>query len=691
MSITIAFAQAKDLDAIVALWGINRSTLGLMPKDAFIDHIDKKWILVAYQETHLLGYLQFRYTAKNQTLSIVHLCVDKAHRGQKLAEKLLDHLTQEFHTKTRGIKLSCRNNYLDANKFWAKYGFQPKGQLPSRGTNPNVHLVIWWYNFGRQDLFSIQQNDKIKAVLDFNIIAKMMYMIPTDSAREEIAQLQSDWLVTEVEYHHTSETVNEIHRDNDQARRAQSLAYIKNYPELNVDKYSVKTVEQELLELLPGQTDNDRSDRRQLSETIISGFPYFVTLDEGILKQASRITLKYQLKIVRPSTLLTEIDMSVNAADYNPSKLSGNSFFVSKLTADEQPKLDDLFLDNARGEKKNAFNELLQELIARRTACIKVVKENSAIVAVFGFDLYEDTFGVPLIRTKQYALRQTLFIQNVTDLIKEAIAAKKQFIRISDPYLTDLEKETLLNQGFFYTQQGFIRGTCDGLYRTVDLKASLATITGRVPAINSLVDAATDSGETQHLHAFQLEKLLWPMKVVDAEIACFVVPIKPNFAKQLFDTKTAKAELFGVTPQLIWSNENVYYRHVAPNVEDVPARILWYASADPDSPRQKAIVASSYLNEISIGPAKELYRKHQKFGVYEWTRYLAKLVKGDAWKKIKVLRFSDSESFSHPISLKKIKAILAKNGESDNNFQSPLRIKNITFIEIYALGTGRKR
>ncbi|MBE9601482.1 GNAT family N-acetyltransferase [Pedobacter sp. MC2016-24] len=688
MPLEINFAKPKDLDLIIHLWGLNRSTLGLMPKDAFIDHIKKGWILVAHKDSNLIGYLQFRHTARTQTLSIVHLCVDQANRGQKVAERLIDHLTNKFHSKSRGIKLNCRSDYAEANKFWAKYGFQPKGQLPSRGTNPAIHLVVWWYNFGRQDLFSIQHNDKTKAVIDFNIIAKMMHIEITDSAKEEIAQLQSDWLVTEVEYYHTSETVNEIHRDGDPKRRIQSRTFIKNYPELNVDKFSVKAVELELLEILPGLTDNAISDRRQLAETIISGFPYFVTLDEGILKQGLKIRHKYQLKVVRPSTLITEIDMSVNAADYNPSKLSGNSFFVSKLTAMEKSLLPELFLDNGKGEKKSTFNELIQELIVRPTASIKIVKENDSIVAAFGYDLYEDTLGVPLLRTKQYPLRKTLFIQNVTDLIKEAISHKKHFIIISDPYLTDLEQQFLLSHGFFNTTNGFIRGTCDGIYQTKDLKFSLSSITSRISEISALVDAVSDTETAQHLYALQLEKVLWPMKVADANIPCFIIPIKPNFAKQLFDTNTAKTELFGVTPQLIWSKENVYYRHVAPNVEDAPARILWYASADPKSPRQKAIVASSFLNEINIGPAKELYRKHQKFGIYEWSRDIAKLVKGDAFQKIKALRFSDSESFSNTISLRKVKSILSKHAESDNNFQSPLRIKNATFMEIYKLGTG---
>ncbi|MGN6640774.1 MAG: GNAT family N-acetyltransferase, partial [Mucilaginibacter sp.] len=82
MSAKVIFAKPDHFDAIYTIWGLNRATLGLMPKDAFKDSISKKWLLIATIDNHIVGYLQFRYTARNQTLSIVHLCIDKASRGQ---------------------------------------------------------------------------------------------------------------------------------------------------------------------------------------------------------------------------------------------------------------------------------------------------------------------------------------------------------------------------------------------------------------------------------------------------------------------------------------------------------------------------------------------------------------------------------------------------------------------------------
>jgi len=681
----IIYAKIDHLEPIYKIWGLNRATLGLMPKDAFKECIVKKWILVAEIDGQIVGYLQFRYTNRNQTLSIVHLCIDVSSRGQGIAEKLLDKLVEGYKTKARGIKLNCRSDYKSAIAFWERYNFQPKGKLPSRGNNPNVHLVVWWYSFGQEDLFSVQTNNKIKAVLDFNIIAKLMEMPISDQIRDEIVQLQSDWLVSEVEYYQTSETTSEIFRDNNISRRERSQAYLKNFPELNIDKPSIKNTESELLEIYPGSSKNDRSDRRQISESILSGFPYFVTLDEGIVKQSKEIFARYQLKIVTPSTLISEIDLSINAEDYYPSKLSGNSFSVSKLKPDEKEDVTNTFLSTGFGEKKLTLRSTIDDLIAKPTGCVKVVKESNQVVALFAYLEEDNIFHVLLIRTKQYSLRQTIFIQNLNDLLKLAIQKGKQFIKVTDQFLTDVEKEILLETGFFHQKDFFIRGIKTGIIDRDHLESELKIITNEIPDLLSLV-SAVNSGSA--LDALALERLLWPLKITGIDIPCFIVPIKPFYAKELFDTKAAKAELFGVQPSLIWSKENVYYRNINPNVEKSPARIMWYASADNNSTRQKSIVSSSYLNEIVIGPAKDVYKKHEKFGIYSWNRDIIKLAKDIPTKPIKVLRFSDSESFHTPISLVKAKKILKKYNESDNNFQSPLLIKSSTFMELYALANG---
>lgn len=689
MRSTIIFAKPNHLEDILRIWGPNRQTLGLMPKDAFKESIKKKWILVLQLEDEVIAYLQFRFTNRTQTLSIVHLCVEKIHRGNGFSELLVNKLVEEFRFQSRGIKLNCRNDYKIAEIFWNRYGFQPKSKQPSRGNNPNIELVTWWYNFGTQDLFSANQNDKINVVLDFNIIAKMMEPEKVDDSKEQITELLSDWLVTEVDYFYASETINELFRDRNKARQERSRQFIKIFKELNIDKPSVRVIESELEDIYTGKTDNDISDRRQLAEAIQSGFPYFITFDAGILRHKREMLEKYHLNIVKPFQLRSEIDFTINTFDYYPSQLSANNFTVSKLRPTERDDLDTIFLATGTGEKKSMFNSTIDEIIARPDGGVLLIKEGNVNVGIVTYHESANYVRVPIIRTIKYSLRKTIFMQNINDLLKLALEHGKDFLAITDDHINLDEKNILHNYGFFEVDQKWIKGIKKGILTLEKISNELSTFSAEIPKLKDYIGGLGSNKQSGfYLDMFTLEKILWPLKISDAAIPCFIIPIKPHYARELFDTKAAKAELFGVQPKLIWSKENVYYRNIKPNVEKFPARILWYASDSKFNTRSKAIVCSSYLNEVIIGPAKEMFKKHERFGIYSWKKDILPLAKNIVDQPIKILRFSDSEAFDKPISLSIIKDIFSQNQETFNNFQSPKAIKNTTFMELYALGKG---
>jgi ribosomal protein S18 acetylase RimI-like enzyme len=689
MSNEITLANLAQLDDIYKLWGANRATLGLMPKEAFVDSIKKNWLIVSQEGGFITAYLLFRYTNRNQTLSIVHLCVDKAFRGKGLSSKLVDKLVELYKSSARGIKLSCRSDYLGAIEFWKRYNFQPKGIQASRGNNQNVHLIIWWFSFGKADLFSYMETDKIKAVLDFNIIAKLRDLNINDDCYDEVAHLQNDYLVSDVEYFKTAETISEIFRDQNSERKSRSTAFVKNFPELNIDKPSINELENQLKGIIPGSSDNDRSDRRQIAEAILSGFPYFITLDEGILKNKKHIFNAYQLKVLKPSSLFLEIDVSTNAIDYFPNKLSGSNFSIKKATADEIDLLSCVFLKNGDSEKKNDFSACIN-FILKKAGTLLLINERNDQVALIGHYECEMELTVTLLRTKQYNLRQTIFMQNVYDLINYAIKKNKEYIIITDKFLTNIEVSILESYGFYTCENGYIRGICNKVCKVENLETQLAPLTGKIPQLKPVLSKFKEelSDTEVTLNTYLLERLLWPFKLMNAEIDCFIVPIRPAYARELFDTKAAKQDLFGSQPQLIWNKENVYYRNLKPNIEKFPARILWYASQDGHSNRQMSLVCSSYLDEVIIGPAKDLFKRYDKFGVFSWEKNIKPLAKNDPNKHIKVLRFSNSEPFNHPVAYKKVKEILEVRNEKDNNFQSPLKIRASTFIELYCIGKG---
>src|SRR5690606_37253819 len=246
--------------------------------------------------------------------------------------------------------------------------------------------------------------------------------------------------------------------DSNTERSTRTKSFLKNFPELNIDKYSLRPIEKELEEILIGDSVNDRSDRRQIAEAVLSGFPYFVTMDDGILKQAKAISHIYQLKVVTPSGLISEIDLAINAEDYNPKKLSAQNFTISKLKPDERNKVEEVFLSHSTGEKKSAFSTTIGNTSSLPSGRVITINDRNDIVGVYGTYEVDDSLYVKFIRTKQYALRQTIFIQNINDLINEALAKKKSFLIVADEHLTDVEQNILLASGFFKISNEFVRG-----------------------------------------------------------------------------------------------------------------------------------------------------------------------------------------------------------------------------------------
>lgn len=77
---------------VIALGKKNSATLGFMPDGGFEDHANKRYIIIAYNENGLLGYLMYREVLRFSRVSIVHLCIDERYRGHHVTSNLLDAL-----------------------------------------------------------------------------------------------------------------------------------------------------------------------------------------------------------------------------------------------------------------------------------------------------------------------------------------------------------------------------------------------------------------------------------------------------------------------------------------------------------------------------------------------------------------------------------------------------------------------
>lgn len=687
MKIQIVDHKDKLLSAVINLGKKHSKTLGLFPEGAFRDHARKKNIYAAVEDEIVLGYILFRITQSKQTLSIAHLCVGEEHRGKGLAKALLDKVKENYSTRVKGITLSCRKDYIDASRFWEKYGFKAMQTKRSRSKQEN-YLVKWWYDFNIADLFSstLYETDKVNALLDCNIIVKLRDEPCLQNT--EALSLIADWLEEEVEYFYAPEIFNEINRDENQKRAAESRKFLHGYKQAAFDRHEKELIYTWLEQFLTGTSSNDISDKKQLAECIASGIEYFITLDKNLLDLSDEVYAKYSVRIIRPSDFILVIDHNIKGRDYNPLRVAGAEFEYSNIRKEELETLVGLqWL--GKGEKKHELRSKLNAVIADiKNAEVKLVKDRTQnCVAFFAAIITCDGFCVKVIRVAKVKAATILFQQLIKDIIGLALKSNCAVLKIEEQFLTIDRIGILETFGFELKNEIWYKVNINEIGESINILRSDQAIQN-LWNVNELIHVINGlSGDAQNFFKIKLEKKLWPVKFTDIKIPVYIVPVKPHWAAQLFDHYAANHSLFGAKAELTWSNENVYYRSIKPVSEFAPARILWYVSSESKTVtgRGRCIVATSYLEEVHIGPAKTLYQKFKNFGIYEW-KDINELSKNEAYNDIKALKFTDTEVFKKPVSLAQINKIFGTHGKAANTFASPVEVSTEIFNDIYRIG-----
>lgn len=686
MEIQIINHRHALLSDVMIMGKQNAKTLGLFPKDAYLDHARKNLIYGAIENENLIGFILFRVTQSKRMVFITQLCISDQHRGKGVAKRLLDQLKEKHCKILNGIGLSCRRDYEDATRLWTNYGFKAVKQVRSR-SKEEKYLVKWYYDFGNANLFSgtVESGYKVQALLDSNII--MQLADDPNDANQEATALFADWLTDEAEYYHAPEIYNEILRDTNLTRAQETRGFLQTLQEVRFDPTTRDRITLELSNILPGNSDNDKSDRLQIAECIAGNLEYFITLDRKLLDKSDAIYEQYAIRILRPAELILFVDHNSKPNDYRSLRFAGATYEYCQVT---EIDLDTLsgpkWLNTLVNEKKHSLLKRLAAVIADiKHSTIRLVKNNSKeCIGYFAAAWNETTLTVKLLRVGRQKISGVLFQQLVKDIMTLANEKSCALIIIEETTL-DSEQLALLDSfGFTQRESGPTKLNVIGMHQSAELLAKHTLVKNHLNVEELL--KKLESNQDHDLVKLSIEKQLAPVKFADIDIPVYVIPIKPYWASQLFDHHIANHSIFGAIPELSWNRENVYYRNVNPVSEIAPGRILWYVSREPKlkTGRESCIVACSYLEEVHIGPAKTLYRKFKNYGIYEWQNIL-ELAGNEAEKDIKALKFIDTEVFKNAVSLSEVKKMFIQHGKPANTFASPVKISSEIFNSVYKL------
>ena len=682
--------NSEYADRVKALGKANSSTLSLFPEGAFEQYIWKGNVLVALDENDtFLGYLLYTVKKKERQIKIYHLCLKKESERKGIARKLIDYLksiTREFID----IHLNCRQDY-GIDGMWEKFGFIPMHE--KSGNNKLGKLVTTWvYNHGHPDLFSTVVSTKTFVVIDSCVFFDFYQMRLLEAIDDrESAYLLADWVRDELELCTTDEIYSEINRLPVVKERNKIRLFADSFFKVNCKSDRFDNIYKSLKNLLLINKSLPITDIniRQIARTIASGKSTFiVTTDVNLLSYANQVKTEHGILIVSPTELIVKLDELRSESEYQPENLAGTQLLKKRVAAEEKQILIESFTLDGEVDFKTQLSRMLIE--NDKYECIAVWDGNTPVALIVYSRENKYELSVPILRVNYKSLSETLTRHIVWRTINLAVSEGRDFTRIIENQIDDFVIRVIQDAGFYGVDGNWIKINSKIAKSTIEVSEHLINIsldlTDEYKSICRQFSYNLTSNERANPEfMFDLEKLLYPTKIVDTSIPNFVIPIKPHWAKELFDEELARESLFGVSrSELALNWESVYYRSTKPKPMNFayPARILWYVSSDVDGAyksKKSKICACSTLDEVAIGNPEELYLKFRRLGIFKWED-----IKSISKNEIMAIRFSNTEIFKNPISLDKIHELL----ESNAQIQSPRLVTNEAFFKIYSLGNA---
>jgi hypothetical protein len=419
---------------------------------------------------------------------------------------------------------------------------------------------------------------------------------------------------------------------------------------------------------------------------------FFVTRDVALQKKSEDIHKKNGMYIISPSYLITYQDELMREIEYQPVKLAGK-INIKRVDSEQIVLLENRF-DALQWKTKAQFKQHLQPYLAEprifETVIIQSAGQLLALIVYGRKNQHE--LEIPVFRFTQNSLSATLARYLLLNTILDSSAEKRVLTKVTDLNLSDEVIDALREQGFVLIKNHWIKASLQIVGTAKQLAAELTTIGNNLPQISQYATQMTEAIEialsNNNRGLLDIEKSLWPTKIIDVDIPTFLVSIQPEWAMQLFDFNLAKQDIFGGEPSIILKVENVYYRasHPSPKELVAPARILWYVGKGKGNYQgTMSIRACSYLDEVVIDKPKVLFSRFKRLGVYEW-KDVFETAKQNLNKDIMAFRFSNTEIFNHPIHRNELKEIWKQKNDVNFHIQKPIFISNRLFFHLYNKG-----
>ena len=605
----------------------------------------------------LLAYVL--YARQQHHIRVIHLCVSGSERGAGHARRLMEAVVGRAKKCRVGVvKLNCRRDY-SANAMWPRLGFVALAQKEAK--THGAWLTNWYRGIpgaAQQDIFStLASDDKVSAVID----AQLFFQL--HETESDIAKgLRADFLYDLLALHIADETFNEIDRANSPERRTRSRNLALTFPRVSHDADRMPDVVHRLRHVLPSSRRSQESDIRQLAMTATSSINVFLTRDELLLRRAPEIKRLTAVEVLHPYKLIVRLDEFTDRDSYKPIQVSGMDLGwrkVGEADASTLPVHDFLGPHERKSRLKGRLDIALSHPHVWRT---EGLWSGDTLVAIRSTKSDDGRALVVGVCRAARGREGSMFTEYaITSVVHEAIEHGYELVRLESGSTTHEATAQLARLGFTEIDDGrFVR----------DCPAHVMSRSNLLAKVHP---------RHHHAEPLELERACSPVALEDGGLDCLMVPIKPGYARSLFDTRQAADDLFGADKSVLLRFQNVYFRkNSRHHMIQAPARILWYVS---DS---VGVVATSHLDSVQIGPPKDIFRDNRRLGALGWPE-IQEMCSGGTVKDIMALEFSHSCPFRSPVDHTSLKRIYSRHSRT-LVVQSPSRVPRAIFLDIFRSG-----
>lgn len=647
---------------MVSLGNRFKRYLGLYPAGAYLEAIEDGRVIGAFQGVKLVGYVLFDLPRAD--IRLVHLCVSETNRGTGVAASLVRKI-QELHGDRTGIRLKCRSDYA-ASRVWPKLGFRAQSLPTGRGRD-KAEMVAWWKDFGHPDLFAaaLEGDKRLLVILDTNAVLDVVL----DRAPRMKEALEAPALDGEVVFCITTSIRNEVSALKDATARRRAMLGLGKFQTLHSDADVAGSVAQELAAGVdPLEFENDSSlvnDIRIVAESLVAGASVILTSDDNATRVLGPAAKKQGLAMLHPSQLVVVLEELKGLRLGAPVRIQHTSVLSLPAVPGVDRELGHLISSHS-GESRTAFLEHLRSRAASGVRTIHI-EGGSLADALLATSSVGDVLRVDLLRVRSFPLAQTLLRQLLFQLRHEALRLGASRIVITDPHPGGGESPIRLleEDGARLLEGQWTLLVIDAIYTMHELMAQ--------SSLNSDLEQWTDGDLDATSYYAQLEHELWPLKIRDSPLPCYIVPIRQHFASELLGYDEPLLD----RPSLGISRRHVYYK--TPNYTfSSPGRLLWYVSG----PWGGSIVAASQLVSSHRASPRTLFSRFENYGVWTLDHVEAASRRGRAL----AVRFGDTEVFNRGVRMSVADSIVKSHGQALGNMRTVRRIAGEAFEEIYSRG-----